>query len=163
MAINRKELRNERQWRATLGVNKKEFEKLSKLTGEAYEDIHGISLSEQIAEYSEDVFFKSYKDIVFFTLFSLKNDLGYDVLGLCFDISRSTAFNKQTIGVRYLQAALQRKNYIPHREFVDYKDLKSKLANYDELLIDATEQHRQRPVNQEVQKENYSGKKKHTP
>lgn len=160
MAVNREELRNERQWRACIGVNKAQFHRLSSMVGEAYEELHGITITEQISSYSEDVFFKSYEDIVFFTLFSLKSGLSYDVLGFCFNVSGSTAFNNQVIGVRFLQMALQQNDHLPHRCFEHADDLRNKLEEYDELLIDATEQRRQRPANQEEQKNNYSGKKK---
>lgn len=41
--------------------------------------------------------------------------------------------------------------------------VKAHLQDYDELLIDGSEQLRQRPLNQEDQQDDYSGKKKRTP
>lgn len=42
-------------------------------------------------------------------------------------------------------------------------EFKEQWSNESEILIDATEQRRQKPGNQHDQKEDYSGKKKHTP
>lgn len=161
MPVHHKDIRNKRQWRAAIGLDEKQFNDLSELLGKTYESFHGTTISEEIKGYANEAFFKSYKDILFFTLFSLKSDLTYDVLALCFNISRSVAFEKQAMGVRLLQMTLQQNGYMPHRSFKDFTDLQKQLDEYDELLIDATEQHRQRPVNEEEQKDNYSGKKKH--
>lgn len=160
MPVHYKDIRNKRQWRATIGLDESQFNDLSELLGKTYEDFHGTTISDEIKGYTNEAFFKTYKDILFFTLFSLKSDLTYDVLALCFNISRSVAFEKQATGVRLLQMTLQQNGHMPHRSFDNFADLQNKLDQYDELLIDATEQHRQRPENQEEQKDNYSGKKK---
>ena len=162
MPLHHKDIRNERQWRASVGLDKEQFNDLSDLLGQTYEKFHGTTISEEIEGYANEAFLKSYKDILFFTLFSLKSDLTYDVLALCFNISRSVAFEKQAMGVRLLQMTLQQSGHMPHRSFENFADLQKQLDEYDELLIDATEQNRQRPENQEEQKDNYSGKKKRT-
>lgn len=95
MPVHHKDIRNERQWRATIGLEENQFTDLLELLGITYEDFHGTTISEEIKGYANEAFFKTYKDILFFTLFSLKSDLTYDVLALCFNISRSVAFEKQ--------------------------------------------------------------------
>lgn len=160
MAISYKDIRNERQWRASTGLTENQFSKLSKLFGKTYEDFHGNTLLEQNQFRGDDILFETYKDLLFFILYSLKSDSTYDILALCFNIARSTAFEQQAANVRILNMTLQQNGDLPRRKFEDFADIQSYLDKYDELLIDATEQRRQRPVNQEVQKKNYSGKKK---
>lgn len=93
-------------------------------------------------------------------MYSLKSGLTYNLLALNFNVSRSVAFEQQAAGVRLLQMALQANGHLPRRQFESFEDLEKALNGYDEILIDGTEQIRQRPGDQEVQKEDYSGKKK---
>lgn len=162
MPISYKEIRNERQWRATTGLNETQFNKLVQLFKETYEDFHESTLKEQISMRTDDVKFQSYEDILFFILYCLKSGSTYDVLALCFDLSRSVVFEQLASGVRLLQMTLNQNGDLPKREFSSFEVLQKDLDGYDELLIDVTEQRRQRPENQEVQKRNYSGKKKPT-
>lgn len=127
-----------------------------------YEDFHESTLGEQVEARTDDVKFQSYADILFFVLYALKSGATYDILALCFNLSRSVAFEQLTSGVRLLQMTLSRSGDIPKRGFSSFGELQKELDGYDELLIDATEQRRQRPGNQEVQKKDYSGKKKPT-
>lgn len=163
MAISYKDIRSQRQWRASTGLSEETFKKMVSLFKSAYEDFHEISLAEQISQRIDEPKFKSYEDIVFFLLYSLKSGLTYDLLALNFDLSRSVVFEQQASQIRILQMALQQNNYMPRRQFESFEDLQAQLKDYDELLIDGTEQRRQRAVNQEDQKDDYSGKKKDTP
>ena len=127
-----------------------------------YEDFHKSTLQEQIEARTDDVKFQSYADILFFVLYALKSGATYDILALCFNLSRSVAFEQLASGVRLLQMTLDRNGDMPKRGFSSFGELRKELDDYDELLIDATEQRRQRPASQEVQKKDYSGKKKPT-
>lgn len=162
MAISYKDIRTERQWHASTGLSKEEFRSLTILFSTSYEEFHGTTLSEQIENRVDDPKFKTYEDLLFFLLYSLKSGLTYDLLALSFNLSRSVVFEQQATQIRILQMALQRHNHLPRRRFESFEDLEKCLKGYDELLIDGTEQKRQRPGNQEDQKDDYSGKKKHT-
>ena len=50
---------------------------------------------------------------------------------------------------------------MPKRSFSSEEELKEFLTDQTTLLIDATEQRIQRPDNEQDQKADYSGKKKH--
>ena len=64
---------------------------------------------------------------------------------------------------RNRKLALQRLGHMSKRFYESLEDFKAQMAQKDQLILDASEQRRQRPQNQEVQKEDYSGKKKDTP
>jgi hypothetical protein len=162
MPISYRDIRSLRQWKASTGVSKEEFHKLVILFSKSYEDFHELTLQEQVAQRIDKPKFETYEDILFFLLYSLKSGLTYDLLALSFDLSRSVAFEQQAAQIRILQMALQQNGYLPARQFDSFEELQKRLNGYDELLIDGTEQYRQRPSNQDDQKEAYSGKKKHT-
>jgi len=52
---------------------------------------------------------------------------------------------------------------MPKRKLLTAKDLEILFQGEDSLVIDATEQHIQRPGDQQDQKDTYSGKKNATP
>jgi hypothetical protein len=162
MAINHHMIRSQRQWRAATGLTQDQFEELTLLFSKTYEDFHESTLEEQISQRTDEPKFKTYEDILFFILYSLKSGLTYDLLALSFDLSRSVVFEKQATGVRLLQMTLHQNNHLPKRKFDSFEDLEKHLDQFDDLIIDGTEQLRQRPGNQEDQKEDYSGKKKPT-
>lgn len=86
----------------------------------------------------------------------------YDLLGLSFEMDRASVFRHQTFGLRILEMTLQRLGHMPKRFYESLEDFKTQMAQEDQLILDASEQRRQRPQNQEDQKEDYSGKKKDT-
>ena len=44
MAISHQDIRSDRQWRSSTGLNAAQYSKLSELFGEAYEEMFGESL-----------------------------------------------------------------------------------------------------------------------
>lgn len=96
---------------------------------------------------------------MFFILYSIKSGQTYDLLGLSFDMDRATAFRQQTVGMRILELTLSDLDYLPKRFFEDVDEFQTYMASEDQLLIDASEQKRQCPGNQDDQKKAYSGKK----
>jgi len=82
-----------------------------------------------------------------------------DVLGLIFGIERSTFSKNRAIALRVLSSALLKINVMPMREFASLEEFEKYLVAHPEIIIDGTEHRVQRPENQEVQKECYSGKK----
>lgn len=99
---------------------------------------------------------------LFFTLYSVKSGLTYDLLGLTFGLDGANAYQNQALGLRVLRAALEQGGYMPKRSYQSIEEFKEHWSEEGEILMDATEQRRQRPGNQQEQKEDYSGKKKRT-
>lgn len=102
-------------------------------------------------------------DLLFFTLFSIKSGVTYDVLGLTFGLDVANAYQNQALGLRILRATLKASGPLPKRMYESIEEFKKHWSQEDEIFIDATEQRRQRPSNSEEQKDDSSGKKKHTP
>lgn len=122
-----------------------------------------MELWERQANSTVEAKLKSYEAVVFFLLFSFKNGLSYDSLGLVFDMDGSTAKQNQSSGLVVLRKALIDLGNYPARDFKTAKEFEQAFEGEDILIIDCTEQAMQRPDNQEVQKECYSGKKKSIP
>ncbi len=163
MAVSYKDIRTERQWRAATGLNKDQFFKLVPLFKSTYELLFDESLEDRQNNSSIESTFKTYADLLFFGLYSFKSGLTYDLLGLTFGLSNSNAYQNQSIVIRVLEVTLENTGCMPKRSFSNEEELKEFLSKETTLLIDATEQRVQRPDNEEDQKSDYSGKKKHTP
>ena len=160
MAISYKDIRNARQWRASTGLTQDQFMRLSSLFGETYEELFGETLHERQENSTNMSKFNSYEDLLFFGLYGIKSGLTFDLLALTFDISNSNAYSKLSIVLRILETTLYKKRLMPEREFNSEEDFKEFLRKESKILIDATEQHVQRPEDNEAQKADYSGKKK---
>jgi len=163
MSISYKNIRDIRQWRSATGLNKTQFMKLVDEFKKTYEEFLGEQISERGKNSSTESRFTSYEEFLFFLLYSIKSGLTYDLLGLSFDINRGTVFRNQTFGLRILEMTLQKLDFMPKRFFEDLNDFKEVMSSHEELLLDGSEQRRQRPQNQEDQKDDYSGKKNHIP
>ena len=72
MAASYKELKTSRQWSATTGLSKSQFEELVPLFRKAYISIYGMELQIRQEESSQESHLKTYEDFLFFILFSLK-------------------------------------------------------------------------------------------
>ena len=106
--------------------------------------------------------FPSYRALLFFTLFSLKSGLTFDVLGFVFRLDSSNAKRNQTLGLAVLERALRDKGHLPARQFETPEEFWKHFEGQKAIILDGTEQRIQRPSNQENQKAFYSGKKKGT-
>ncbi|MFK7810666.1 MAG: hypothetical protein AB8F74_22855 [Saprospiraceae bacterium] len=159
MSISYKKIRDNRQWRASTGLNESQFKKLVKEFKITYEDFLGETISKRINNSGSESRFVSYEELLFFLLYSIKSGLTYDLLGLSFDLDRGNVFRTQSFGLRILEMSLQRLDFMPKRFFEDLDDFKETMSEEEQLILDASEQRRQRPQNQEDQKDDYSGKK----
>jgi hypothetical protein len=153
-------IRNERQWKATTGLNQAKFLELAQAFGQSYENIFGCAIQVRQSNSSQEAIFRSYEDLLFFLLFSLKSGLTYDALGAIFDCDGSTAKVNQTLALPILKAALSQLGLMPQRAFSSVEEFEAYFAEHDTLLIDGTEQQIQRSKDNSVQKAHYSGKKK---
>ena len=159
MKIKLSELKTERQWRAATGLDQIRFEKLLVLFTANYLRRYGNSVTERQAELEISPSLTSEEELLFFTLFSLKSGLTYDLLGLVCGLDATNAKRNQTLGLESLEQTLQEAQCLPKRNFKDIAEFTEYLKNEDTLIFDGTEQRLQRPENPEVQRDHYSGKK----
>ena len=162
MRFNTSDLKTDRQWRAATGYDQARFEKLLVIFTASYLALFGQSVAARQAEIKVTPSLRSEEDLLLFTLFSLKTGLTYDALGLVCGMDASNAKRNQQLGLQVLEQALATAGQMPKREFKDAAEFAEYLKNEEELILDGTEQRMQRPGENEVQKDHYSGKKKRT-
>lgn len=160
--MNWKQPKHEREWRAVIGLDNQRFNALLELYKKAYEAHYGRSIEERLADCPGESTFKTYHDQLFFTLWSLKSGLGYDMMGYLIGIEPSNVKRNQALGVKILSEALQSIDCMPKRSFEKVEEFQEYFDEHKKLILDGTEQRVQRPKNKENQKSMYSGKKKVT-
>jgi hypothetical protein len=163
MRIKINNLKTDRQWRSATGNDEKRFKKLALIFSKAYEEEYGESFESMRSRSPAESAIESSEELLFFTLFSLKAGLTYDNLGLVMGMDGSNAKRNQDVGLKVLQKALVLEGSAPQRGFESVEAFQTYFQGEDVLLLDATEQRRERPQNDSEQSENYSGKKKLTP
>lgn len=163
MAISYKDIRTDRQWKASTGLSETQFDKLVQLFEPAYIELFDETLEERQSGSPSDSTFKSYAELLFFGLYSVKSGLTYDLLALSFGLAPSNAYQMQSLSLQVLQSALELGGYMPKREYATEEEFKQHWLEEAEIIVDATEQWRQRPGNQDKQKDAYSGKKNDIP
>ena len=163
MRISIEDLKTSRQWRSALGCDAKHFEKLLPLFTQAYGSIHGCQLADKMVLTPFGTAVRHEQDLLFFTLFSCKSGLTYDVLGLVFGMDGATAKRRQDDGVAVLREALRLADCLPKRTLESPKELQKYFSTHKAVLLDATEFATQRPKEKAAQKARYSGKKNAIP
>lgn len=162
MKFSISDLKTDRQWRSITGLDKNRFNKLLECFKQTYVEIYSMNLPDILVDNDIDYCINSEEDLLLFTLFSLKAGLTNDALGFVAGMDGSNAHRNQKNGISILALTLRKLGHEPKRDFAsvdEFSEYFSKL-NIDTLLIDATEQRIQRPSNNKVQKDYYSGKKK---
>jgi hypothetical protein len=163
MKIGTLDLTTDRKWRSALGLDEERFFKLLPLFTSSYKELFEKSMeSKQADNPASNSKITTYEDLLFFTLFSLKSGLTYDLLGLVTGIDGSNAKRNQELGIQVLKNALDKIGVLPKREFKNVTEFNSYFAKEYELIFDGIEQRIQRPSKNEEQKNNYSGKKNPT-
>lgn len=82
MKISAQDLNTPRQWRAAVGCDAHHFDELLPVFSQAYAALYHGQLSDRIVIHPSERRMKDEADLLFFTLFSCKSGLTYDVLGL---------------------------------------------------------------------------------
>jgi len=154
-----RQIRSERQWKSSTGMNEQQFQYLVKLFGETYEFFEGVNLSEGAARTEVSLLLPTYGDCLFFLLFQLKNGLCYDNLGLLIGTDGSNAQRNFERYLTLLERTLERKGVLPKRNFKNVQEFEQYLQSDRDIILDASEQPTQRPKQKEEQKAHYSGKK----
>lgn len=159
MNLKIESLTTDRKWRASTGLPEEKFNKLLDLFIENHKNVYGKSLRERNEESgSNKAIIEDEKELLFFTLFSLKSGLTYDLLGLVSGMDGSNAKRHQEHGLELLKYTLEKDGYTPKRDFKNIKDFEMYLKQESELIFDCQEQRIQRP--EKDQKNSYSGKKR---
>src|SRR5688572_431966 len=152
MKLQIADLKTERQWRAATGFDQARFEKLLALFTASYTSLYGKPIADRQADIKVTPSLTSEAELLFFTLFSLKSGLTYDLLGLVCGMDASNAKRNQEIGLRVLEHALASAGSMPQREFKDAAEFAAYLENEETLIFDGVEQRIQRPGDDEAQK-----------
>jgi len=155
--------KNEREWRATIGMDERRFLLLLTTFEAGYVSEFGRRIEYRVADSPGDMTFTTYKSLLFFTLFSLKSGLTYDLLGFVFKIDVSNAKRNQSLGLSVLKRGLGDAGHLPRRTFASPEDFADYFKKHGSIILDGAEQRMQRPKNHDEQKAFYSGKKNHTP
>lgn len=143
---------NERTSQAAIGLTKKVFEQLVPVFEE------GLQKCTKKNPYRGGRWDKlrTSREKLFFILFYLKNYPTYDVLGIQFGLHRSNAFRKVNRYMGALKISLKKSGLLPAESI---GELNKRLDEVNLVIIDGTEQRKNRPKNKGKQKEYYSGKK----
>lgn len=160
MKLQLADLKTERQWRAATGLDESRFQQLVGLFQTAYQSLYGQTVEERQSLIKVTPSLTSEAELLYFTLFSLKSGLTYDLLGLVCGMDSANAKRNQELGVKVLQQALEAVSCVPKREFRSVQEFEEYLKKESTLILAGTEQRIQRPQESEEQKECYSGKKK---
>ena len=163
MKLQISDLTTERQWRAAIGADQARFEQLLVLFTASYLALFGHSVAQRQADLEVTPSLQSEQELLFFTLFSLKAGLTYDVLGFVSGMDAANAKRNQTLGLQVLEACLRAADYLPKRTFTNAAEFAEYFRHEETLIFDGIEQRIQRPKENEAQKEHYSGKKSATP
>jgi hypothetical protein len=163
MKLQISDLSTERQWRAAIGVDQARFEKLLVLFTASYRELFGHSVADRQADLEVTPSLQSEQELLFFTLFSLKAGLTYDVLGFVSGMDAANAKRNQTRGLQVLEKCLRTVDCLPQRRFANAAEFAEFFQHEETLIFDGIEQRIQRPSKNEAQKDHYSGKKSATP
>jgi hypothetical protein len=148
-------VRTDREYRASTGLSISEFNNLLVIFSKYYQP-KTYQLSET---YTMGHAIQDPAEALFFILFFKKTYPTYDVLGINFGLSNKTAHQYVQQLKVILKQALAEEEVLPFRVFHTKEEQVSFFSTIEECIIDATERPTQRPSNEEVQKERYSGKK----
>jgi len=136
MKISIHDLKTPRQWRSAVGCDAYQFEQLVSVFAQAYETLHGMQLSDRMAINPVGTSIKSETDLLFFTLFSCKSGLTYDVLGLVCGMDAATAKRRQEEGLAVLREALQLADCLPARDFQSPAELQRYFSKRRAILLE---------------------------
>jgi hypothetical protein len=159
MKLQISDLKTDREWSASTGCTKAQFEKLLLLFTKSYLELYGRPVAERQAEVEVTPCLSSEEELLFFTLFSLKVGLTYDVLGFVSGMDGSNAKRNQTLGLGVLEHTLETAQCLPQRKFKDAAEFAEYFKQEETLIFDGVEQRMQRPNDDATQRDFYSGKK----
>lgn len=159
----------DRQYRALIGMSKKDFNALTAVFSECYQKQKRQAYEDFVKKYDRkptaggSPIFKTPSEQLFFTLFYLKTYPTFDVLGFVFNCSGKTAHENLYKFLPILESALETLGVLPKRNFDSVKEFIEFTKEHEDILIDVTERIHHRKKDKEAQKKFYNGKKKPIP
>lgn len=159
MQLNYKDVKSDRQWRATIGLPEEKFHLLVALFKASYESTQGVSLPQGAANLGKTLLLCTYEDSVFYVLFQLKSGLTYDVLGFLIGTDGTHARRLFDQHKKTLEITLFQSGDLPRRNFDSLTDFQALLKAQTEVILDVTEVGVNRAGDYQAQKQDYSGKK----
>lgn len=150
--------KSDRQYSASTGLKISEFEKLF----EIFESCFNLKKILLIGKSKQPVF-QDKREALFFILYYFKTGLTYQVLGLSFGISDTSAISYVELLKPALKMALKKLEVLPKTLFQNQADFEKAFEGVDDIFIDCTEIPVARADEYEKQEEFYSGKKNNTP
>ncbi|MCL1489507.1 MAG: transposase family protein [Pseudanabaena sp. Salubria-1] len=152
-------LKQDRQIRATTGLNQQRFEMLLPIFAEAYQETLDKKRRWRATGGGRKATLKTSADKLFFILLYCKCYPTFDLMSVLFGFDRSCAHDWVHRLMPILETALGNKQALPERKIDSIEEFMAKFAEVQEVIIDGTERPVQRPKDAERQKEHYSGKK----
>ncbi len=157
---------SDRQYKATIGVSKKDFQQLVVVFSECEQKIKNQRYEEYEDFYDRKPstggcpIFKTPSERLFLVLFYLKTYPSFDVLGFTFGCGRNAAHENVYKCLPILESTLADLDVLPKRQFDSVEEFIEFTKTYKDILADATERTHHRKKEQEEQKKYYNGKKK---
>jgi len=150
--------RTDRQYKAATGLSIAQFNDL-------YSRFEPFYMPKDVPRYADQIqpVLTNKREALFFILHYYKAYPTLQNLGIYFGISDSTASAYLEVLKPCLKAALQQQSAGNRAVFKSQAAFDEQFAGVTDLLIDITEVPIERSVNQQVQKDTYSGKKNFTP
>lgn len=159
--------RDDRQMRALTGLTINQFDILLSdferihdlLQQEAYEKQKELGNRKRILGGGRKGRLHKMEDKLMFVLYYFKTYPTFDVLGTHFNLARSKAHENLYKLIPVLYRTLVELEMMPAREYRTVNEMKDALSGIDKIIIDATERQMRRSIDDETQREHYSGKK----
>lgn len=111
----------------------------------------------------EEAYLTNASEALFFILFYLKTYPTWQILGLQFGFSDTTAGNFVAYILPFLKASLAEKEALSSRIFESQSDFEKAFEGVKDIFIDGTEIPIERAENDKKQKSTFSGKKNFIP
>lgn len=151
-------IRTDRQYKAATGLSLVEFDLL-------YDAFKGFYTPKAALPHlkNEPVLLADRREALFFVLHYLKAYPTLQNMGLYFAMSDASVSAFLALLKPCLKAALQQQGNMVQRIFTSQQAFDTAFANVADIFIDVTEIPIERAVNQQKQREHFSGKKTSTP
>lgn len=154
-------LKQDRLLRALTGLNLQAFEVLLAEFTLVYEEQQALKPRHQREiGGGRKAKLLSPQEKLFFILFYFKCYPTFDLAGILFDLDRSQTNRWMHRLQSILESTLNQKMVLPMRQVRSVQEFIERFPQVKEVIIDGTERPIQRPVEQDRQKLNYSGKKR---
>jgi hypothetical protein len=112
-------VKDDRQFRASTGLSKEEFKKLSERFAQFYKPkVHQVT-----ENYTIERTVQNPSEGLFFILYYKKNYPTFDILGLCFGFSNKTVHDYVKLFKGILHQCLSSEEMLPKRIFTDEKEM----------------------------------------